>query len=128
MKRTLKTVDMISVLARKPSLLAVFILASLLVSVTFISCSQRSNIDSSDEVVGSDEVNLVWESWGLITDFYVEGDSLDSEEATGNAVIGMLDAAEKSAYPFLMELDSVRARPPADVPGGLLMCGEHGSC
>lgn len=119
MKRTPNMVATISLPGRKPYLPGVFILASLLLSVTFMSCSQRSNIDGSDEVVSSGEVNLVWESWSLIMDFYVEGDSLDSEEATGNAVIGMLQAAEKSAYPFLTELDSVSAKPSADVPGEL---------
>ena len=102
---------MIPISKQKLSLVGVFILASLLVSVTFISCRQEAS--------SSDEISLAWESWGLITDFYVEGDTLDSKEATGNAVISMLDAAGKSAYPFLTELSSIRARPPGDVPGGL---------
>ncbi len=103
---------MIRIPGRKFSLIGVFILTFLLAAVTFISCRQ-------EEIGSSGEVNLAWESWGLITEFYVEGDTLDSKEATGNAVMSMLAAAEKSAYPFLTELDGIRARPPGDVPGGL---------
>ena len=62
------------------------------------------------------EAGLVWEAWAIVRDSYVQGGSLDSTQATGNMILGMLDTVEQPAYPFLTELTSSRGRMPEDVP------------
>ena len=101
---------MISITVPKMSLL-VGLLLCLFASLVLVACRPVSTT--------AGEINLVWEAWGIIKSTYVEGDSLDSGEATGNIILEMLDAGERSAYPFLTELDDVRGRPAEDVPGEL---------
>ncbi len=62
---------------------------------------------------------VVWEGWEVVNKSYVNTASLDAEAVSGDIILGMLDFAEKPAYPFLTQLDNVRRRPPAEVPDGL---------
>ncbi len=96
----------------KPSLLASLLILSLLVFLSVAACRR--------ETATSGEFGLVWEAWNLVKVSYVDGESLDSEAAVGNMIIGMLQAGEKPTYPFLTELESVRGRAPQDVPDELV--------
>ena len=96
----------------KPSLLSTFLVLCLMGSLSLMACRAATTT--------SEEVGLVWEAWEIITTTYVEGSALDSEEAAGNMIVAMLDAGDKPSYPFLTELEGVRARPPRDVPRELI--------
>jgi len=99
---------MISKLVQKPSVPGFLFAVSLVALLAFLACQPKSST--------SGEVGLVWEAWGVIKDSYVEGQTLDSKKVVGNAIAKMLGASGKPAYPFLTELESVRGRPPRDVP------------
>ena len=94
------------------SLFGGLLLLVLLTSLSVAACRR--------ETATSGEFGLVWEAWDLVKTSYVEGDKLDSEEAAGKMIMGMLEASEQPTYPFLTELEGVRGRPPRDVPRELV--------
>ena len=88
--------------------IGIFLLLVLVAAMAIAAC--RS------EPAPSSEVALVWEAWDLVKSSYVAGADLDSEEVTGGAIMGMLDAAQVHPYPFLLRIQDARGRPPVDVP------------
>ena len=96
----------------KLSLLSTILVLCLMASITLVACRPATTT--------SEEVSLVWEAWNIIKTSYVEGAALDSEQAAGDMIVAMLDAGNKPPYPFLTELEEVRARPPRDVPKELI--------
>ena len=62
------------------------------------------------------ESSLLWEAWNLVNTSYVDAIALDSKEITGDMILGMLGAANKSPYPFLVELSDVETDLPDFVP------------
>ena len=90
------------------SLFRILLLLLMAASITAVACRTSTTT--------SDEVGLVWETWGHIKSSYVGADALDSQDITGNMILKMLDASDKPSYPFLTELEGVRGRVPGDVP------------
>ena len=62
---------------------------------------------SETSIQPTGESSLIWEAWSLVNTSYVDAIILDSKEITGHMVLSMLDAANKSPYPFLVELSDV---------------------
>ena len=92
----------------KPFLSGGLLVLCALLSLAFVACRPETST--------ADEASLVWETWRVIKDSYVEADTLDSQQVTGSLIGSMLEATEKPVYPFLTELHGVRGRPPAGVP------------
>ena len=96
--------------------MGIFLLVSLMASLILVACRTETSTSGETGTSASGEISLVWEAWNLIKGSYVEGDTLDSKQVTGNMIMKMLDASGKPAYPFLTELDDARGRTPGDVP------------
>ena len=94
--------------APRPSFSSICLVVLLVATLATLAC--RS------EVTATGGASLVWEAWDVIESSYVDAKSLDSEAVVGNAIMNMLTAADKPAYPFLTELEGVRGRAPRDVP------------
>ena len=94
------------------SLITLAIVAALVV-VVLAGCQGRRGAAASS---GPEQV--VWEGWAVINNSYVDSNSLDSEKVAGDIIVGMLDATEKSHYPFLTEMADYRRRAPSSVPEG----------
>ena len=103
---------MTSLPVTKSFMFGAFSIVFLLASLTLLACRP--------EEATSDEMSVVWESWGIIKSSYVEGDTLDSKQAAGNMIGKMLAVGEKPSYPFLTELESVKSRAPRNVPRELI--------
>ena len=78
--------------------------------------AQEPDVPSGTSAPPTGESSLLWEAWGLVNTSYVDAIALDSKEITEHMILGMLDAANKSPYPFLVELSDVETDLPDFVP------------
>ena len=80
---------------------------------TLAACSRPAPETTGDE-------GLIWETWQVINESYVDVESVDSEKVSESVIAAMLAQVEEPAYPFLTELDATRGRVPGGVPVELL--------
>ena len=97
--------------------------ALVLIFVAGAACSGSRDGDNGQSGASSEpsapptgESSLLWEAWNLINTSYVDAIGLDSIDVAGPMILGMLDAANKSPYPFLVELADVETELPDFVP------------
>ena len=76
------------------------------------ACSRPAPETTGDE-------GLIWETWQVINESYVDVESVDSEKVSESVIAAMLAQVEEPAYPFLTELDATRGRVPGGVPDGI---------
>ena len=95
----------------KSTLLYALLPLLLAASLALVACRTETEESSA--------IGLAWEAWNVVQDSYVKADSVDSQEATGNMILSMLDSSEMSVYPFLTKLGKVTRRPPSEVPAEL---------
>ena len=118
---------MTSLTIPRRSLLGIVLVFLMMAFLSTLSCRRETSTTTSEtrtttsetRTTTSGEVGLVWEAWNLVTSSYVEGRTLDSQEAVGDIIGAMLAESGKDSYPFLTELEDVRVRPPGDVPSEL---------
>ena len=61
-------------------------------------------------------LGLVWEAWKILDAAYDDQGGIDTEDAVGKAVTGMLRAADVSPYPILARLYNVQGDAPRKMP------------
>ena len=88
--------------------IAIFFAATV-VLVIAAGCTKSGSAEASHDAV-------IWEAWDAVNKSYVGAKALDAELVMDGVINGMLDFAEKPAYPFLTQLDQVVDRPPKRVP------------
>ena len=66
-----------------------------------------------------DDLALIWEAWGEITENHADSDALDPMKAVTGAVNRILALSGAQPYPFLTEMGRMRGQAPREVPGEL---------
>ncbi len=89
---------------------ALLILALLLLS-TALACGTSDRDTSPGE-----ELEAVWEAWGVVKESYAHRESIEPEKVVSAALLNLLGLVDGDSYPFLTDVGRVRGQAPPGVP------------